>query len=212
MIGMWLQAGVDRHRRAAAAWAVRQWLHITSIRAALLAGPLPHWWPLLHLAIISVALLSRLCHLSGSRPAVGAPSANSDCAQVTSDVAAAAVVLNIAPVALALRALNLWPWRSMGPLELPSARRPSLRALRGRGGDHGRPPALVLRRRRRLPDPPALRSVQDARNGHDGASLSSLTDPETATDPTSAHLALALALLSACIPSPCIQCYALCLF
>eukprot|EP00892_Ulva_mutabilis_P004002 jgi/Ulvmu1/1974/UM012_0136.1 len=158
-----LSAGGERHRRAVAAWTVRRYLLVISGRADLLAGPVSHWWPLLHTAIITTVVLSRLCHLSGHRPAVGAPATNSECAQLISDLAAAAVVLNVAPLALALRALHLWPWHGTGALELPWGRKAAWLVQRERGVDDGKPPALVVARRRGRPDPPVLRSVKDAR-------------------------------------------------
>lgn len=163
---------------------VRRWLLISSIRAALISGPLPHWWPLLHAAIIVVAVLSRLCHLSGTRPAVGAPAENSDCARLTSDLAAAAVVLNVVPVAIALRALQVWPWRG-GAFERLAAlsAAPSVRAARC--SQNGKPPALVLARRGGLQDPRPILTVQDAIESHGSKSFGCLTDPRTPVDATS---------------------------
>lgn len=175
---LYMQAGSDRHRRAVAAWMVRRWLLIASMRAALVSGPLPHWWPLLHAAIIVVAALSRLCHLSGTRPAVGAPAENSDCARLTSDLAAAAAVLNVLPVAIALRALHVWPWRR-GAFQRLAAPPAAPAARSARYSQEGRPPPLVLVRRRSLQDPRPILTVQDAIEYHDSKSFGCLTDPRT---------------------------------
>lgn len=185
---------------------VRRWLLILSIRGALITGPLPHWWPLLHAGIITIAALSRLCHLSGTRPAVGAPAENSECARLTSDLAAAAVVLNLLPAAVALRALHVWPWH-----------RTPLAPARGAAGgpaapyvSDSQPPAFVLARRRGLRDPPPLRCMQDALDAHHSASIESMTDPGGLADHASASrrccpacpsvhpLVSALFLLQAC--------------
>lgn len=157
---------------------VRRWLLILSIRGALITGPLPHWWPLLHAGIITIAALSRLCHLSGTRPAVGAPAENGECARLTSDLAAAAVVLNVLPAAVALRALHVWPWHRtpLAPARV-AAGGPAAKYV-----SDSQPPALVLARRRGLRDPPPLRCMQDALDAHYSASIESLTRPGGVAD------------------------------
>lgn len=89
-----MQAGPHHYRRAAAAWAVRRWLLIAAERGRLLTGPRPHWWPLLHLLAVFVALCSGLCDLSDSRR---------QCMAATTSVVAVISVLNIVPMVIALR-------------------------------------------------------------------------------------------------------------